>query len=250
MSMLSAWTMGAMASKNDRASSPVSSRIAWLRAGEARGPAATITLDHSAGGRPATSPRAISMREWAAMRAVTAAEKPSRSTARRAAGRHLVRVGRGHDQRAAGAHLGVQQAHGVVLGVVGAEGVGADELRQAVGLVRGGGDRRAHLVQHHARAGLGRLPRRLAARQAAADDVDGLHPPLIGRGRPPRKVRCSRAAAWAIMPSGAGWGDETMATFSIGEALGVGFGVIGAQALVGAGVGAGLPGAAASRPSP
>ena len=46
----------------------------------------------------------------------------------RAAGRHLVGVGRAHDQRAEPAHLRVQQADGVVLPVVGAERVRADQL--------------------------------------------------------------------------------------------------------------------------
>jgi hypothetical protein len=52
-----------------------------------------------------------------------------------AAGRHLVLVGGRHDQRVQLAHLGVQQAHGVELPVVGAERVGAHHLGQAVGLV-------------------------------------------------------------------------------------------------------------------
>ena len=51
----------------------------------------------------------------------------------RAAGRQLVRVGRAHDQRAGAPHLLVQQADRVVRGIVGAEGVGADQLGQAVG---------------------------------------------------------------------------------------------------------------------
>ena len=54
----------------------------------------------------------------------------------RAAGRHLVGVGRAHDQRAQPAHFGVQQADRVVGGVVGAERVGADEFGETVGAVR------------------------------------------------------------------------------------------------------------------
>ena len=42
------------------------------------------------------------------------------------------------------AHLLVQQAAGVVLGVVGAEGIGADQLRQAVDDADGAGGRVAH----------------------------------------------------------------------------------------------------------
>ena len=74
----------------------------------------------------------------------------------------------------AAAHLLVQQADGVVLRIVGAEGVGADQLGQAVGLVRLGAAHRPHLVQHHGHAGLGELPGRLAAGEAAADDVYAL----------------------------------------------------------------------------
>ena len=89
----------------------------------------------------------------------------------RAAGGQAMRVRRAHDQRTGAAHLLVQQADGVVLPVVGAEGVGADQLRQTVGDVGLGAAHRAHLVQDDLRAGLGRLPGRFAARQAAADDV-------------------------------------------------------------------------------
>ena len=46
----------------------------------------------------------------------------------RAAGRHLIGVGRAHDQRAEPAHLLVQQADRVVLLVVGAERIGADQF--------------------------------------------------------------------------------------------------------------------------
>ncbi|MCE3289061.1 MAG: hypothetical protein K0R83_1073 [Caulobacter sp.] len=82
MSMDSRCTIGAMASKKLRLSSPVSSRIASARAGEVRGPVATMTLSQSAGGRPATSSRAMVTSGCASSFAVTAAEKPSRSTAR------------------------------------------------------------------------------------------------------------------------------------------------------------------------
>ena len=44
-----------------------------------------------------------------------------------------------------------------------------------LGAMRGGRCSRAHLVQHDRNAGLGRLPRRLRAREAAADDVNGTH---------------------------------------------------------------------------
>jgi hypothetical protein len=56
----------------------------------------------------------------------------------RAAGRHLCASAARMISEPQRPHLGVQQADGVVLGVVGAEGVGADQLGQAVGLVRVG----------------------------------------------------------------------------------------------------------------
>ena len=68
----------------------------------------------------------------------------------------------------------MQQADRIGLGVVGAEGIGADELGEAVGLVRIGAAHRAHLVQDDRHAGLGRLPGGFRAGEAAADDVDGL----------------------------------------------------------------------------
>ena len=70
-----------MASKKARPSSPVRPRIASASAGEVRGPVATITESHSAGGRPGTSPRSMVTSGWASSVAVTSAEKRSRSTA-------------------------------------------------------------------------------------------------------------------------------------------------------------------------
>jgi len=92
----------------------------------------------------------------------------------RAAGRQLVRIGRLHDQRAGAAHLLVQQADRIVGRIVGAEGVGAHQLGQALGLVRLGAAHRPHLVQHHGHAGTGELPRCLAARETTAHHVDAL----------------------------------------------------------------------------
>ena len=81
MSIESAWTMGAMASKKASAPSPVRARMASDRAGEVRGPVAITTLSHAAGGRPVSSSRTMVTRGCACSRAVTRAEKPSRSTA-------------------------------------------------------------------------------------------------------------------------------------------------------------------------
>ena len=88
------------------------------------------------------------------------------------AGRQLVPIAHGQDQRAQPPHLLVQQAHGVAHGVVGAERVGADQLGQPVGPVRIGRPHRPHLVQHHRHAAPGELPGCLAAGEAAADDMD------------------------------------------------------------------------------
>ena len=87
----------------------------------------------------------------------------------RPAGRQLVGIGCAHDQRAGAAHLLVQQAHGIVGRIVGAEGVGADQLGQLVGLVRLGTAHRPHLVQHHRHAGRRNLPGCLRARETAAN---------------------------------------------------------------------------------
>jgi hypothetical protein len=78
-----------------------------------------------------------------------------------------------HHDRAGAAHLVMQQAHGVGLVVVGAERVGADQFGQPIGLVRLGAAHRAHLVQDHRHAKIGRRPGGFGAGHAAADDMDG-----------------------------------------------------------------------------
>ena len=90
----------------------------------------------------------------------------------RPAGGHLVGVGRAHDQRAEPAHLLMQEADGGLFVVVGAEGIGADQLGQLLGLVGLGGALWAHLVQRHRQPALGDLPGRLGACEAAADNVN------------------------------------------------------------------------------
>ena len=139
----------------------------WPRPGpgEVRGPVATMTLSQSSGGRPAISSRTMVTSGWASSFAVTACGEAVAVDGQGAAGRHLVGVGAGHDDRVQRPHLGVQQADGVVLPVVGAEGVGADQLGQAVGVVGVGLDARhaAHLVQDR------RARRRWAICQAASE---------------------------------------------------------------------------------
>ena len=173
--MESRCTIGAMASKNASAFSPVSSRIASASGAEVRGPVATMTLPQSAGGRPAISSRSISISGWSCERAGDGGRKAVAVDRQRAAGRHLVGVGRAHDQRAQPAHFGVQQADRVVGGVVGAERVGADELGEAVGAGAPRSSGRGRISCSTTRnAGLGDLPGGFRAGEAAADDVDGV----------------------------------------------------------------------------
>ncbi len=67
----------------------------------------------------------------------------------------------------------MENADGVGLGIVGAEGIGADEFGQPVGLMRFGLAPGSHFVQHDRHAGRGNLPRSLRPCQAAPDYVDG-----------------------------------------------------------------------------
>ncbi len=173
MSMESRCTIGAMASKKASAASPVSAADGVGEAGEVSGPVAMMTLSHSAGGSAATlaaldrDQRMTVQRRGDGVREAVAIDRE------RAAGRHLIGVGRAHDQRAEAAHFLVQQADGVVFGVVGAERVRADEFREAVGLVRFGLARRAHFVQHHGDAAAGDLPGGFGTGEAAADHMNG-----------------------------------------------------------------------------
>ena len=91
----------------------------------------------------------------------------------RAAGRHLVGVGRAHDQRAKAAHFGMQQSDRIVGGIIGAEGVGADQFGEPLGAVRFRHPVRPHLVQHDAHTGIRDLPGSLRPGEAGADDMHG-----------------------------------------------------------------------------
>ena len=92
----------------------------------------------------------------------------------RAAGGHLVRIAHAHDERVRHAQLRVQQADGIGVGVVRAERVGADELGQAVRLVRVGAAHGPHLVQDDGNAAIDDLPSGFGAGETAADDVNGV----------------------------------------------------------------------------
>ncbi len=117
-----------------------------------------MTLSHSAGGSPAISPNSTVILGWRVHGGGDGIGEPDAVHGQRAARRELVGVGGAHDQRAAAPHFFVQQADGVVLVVVGAEGVGADELGKAAGQVGLGELVRPHFVQDDGRAGFRRLP--------------------------------------------------------------------------------------------
>jgi hypothetical protein len=89
----------------------------------------------------------------------------------RSARRHPHLVGHPHHQRAEPTHFFFQEPDGVVE-FVAAERVAADEFREVGRAVHLGGAHRPHLVDGHRNASRGRLPRGLAARQAAADYMD------------------------------------------------------------------------------
>ena len=66
----------------------------------------------------------------------------------------------------------MQQAHGIFVGIVGTETVGADQLGEAFGLVRGRHvAASAHFRQAHLDARLRQLPRRFGPGEPAADDM-------------------------------------------------------------------------------
>ena len=133
-----------------------------------------MTLSHSAGGRPAISSRSMLTSGCACEPLRYLGGEVVAIDREGAAGRQLVAVAGGQNERAGAAHLLVQQADGVRLPVVGAERVGAHELGQPVGLVGVRHPDGAHLVQHDGHAGADDLPGGLGAGEAAANDVDGL----------------------------------------------------------------------------
>ena len=171
MSMLSRWTIGAMASKKARASLPVTPAMASARPGAVSGPVAMI-VGPDAGQRvdPLANDLDVGMGGDAGGHL---GRKGFAVDRERRAGRNSVLVGSGHDQRAERPHFLVKQADRVVLGIVGAEAVRADHFRQPVGLMR----RRpvaaaAHFRQADAQPSFGQLPGGFAPGEPAADDVD------------------------------------------------------------------------------
>jgi hypothetical protein len=124
-------------------------------------------------GRASTRSRTSSTLGWAASAAVTAAEKPSRSTARALpAGTRWASAARMISEPSARISAWSRPT-ALLLGIVGAEAVRADQFGKAVALVRRRRlARAAHFGEAHLHAGFGKLPGGLRAGEAAADDVD------------------------------------------------------------------------------
>ena len=125
----------------------------------------------------------------------------------RAARRHLVPIARAHHQRAQPPHLLVQQPDRVVLPVVRAERVGADELGEAFGPVRLGHAHRPHLVEHDGNAPACDLPGGFRSGEPPADDVHGLHAPDMSRPRDGGKRPDAKTPAQAAGVLGCGRGE-------------------------------------------
>ena len=163
-----------MASKNARRSAPVA---AWIDCGERSGGEGTGRDDGRApfGGRQPGHLAALDADQR--MRAERRRHGFRKSVAvnrQRAARGKLMPVAHRHHERARAPHLGVKQPDGVGFGIVGAKRIGADQLREILGLVRRRHCRRPHLVEHDGDARLGELPSCLGTRESAADDVNGI----------------------------------------------------------------------------
>ncbi len=194
--------MGAMASKKASSVSPVSFWMAADSAGEVSGPVAMMTLSHSAGGRPATSPRSMATRGCSPSRRVTSAEKWSRSTASAPPAGSLWASPAAMISEPARRISSCSRPTALV--AASSERKLLEQTSSAspsvlcASVCRSG----PHLVQHHRQSGLRDLPRRLAPGQAAADDVDGLgtcHDYSIGAERSsinPVSSRVSASLPW------------------------------------------------------
>jgi len=199
MSMESRCTIGAMASKKASAPSPVSPPIACASAGSQR----AGRDDHIVpfGGRQAGDLGALERNERVGEdRGLDGLGEAVAVDGESAAGRHLMGVGRLDYERTERAHLAMQNADRIGRGVVGAEGVGADEFGETGGAVSGRHTGGAHLVQHDRDAGLRGLPRGLRAGQSSADHVNGTHARLVtklGRSVNPAPSDKKRRPQWS-----------------------------------------------------
>ncbi|QTK78486.1 hypothetical protein AT6N2_C0610 [Agrobacterium tumefaciens] len=122
--------------------------------------------------------------------------KPVAVDGKRAAGRHLVSIGAGHDQRAGKPHFRMNDTDRIRRRIVGAEGIGTDQFRQRIALMCVRAAHAAHFMQNNGDTAFGNLPCGFRAGQSSADDVNGrkglvLHVDVHRRPR----GRGSRAAA-------------------------------------------------------
>ena len=92
MSIVSKWTIGAMASKKASASAPVASAIASASDGAVRGPVAMIAWSQSAGGRPGDLLAGDGDQRMRLEPGGDGGRKAVAVDGERAAGRHLVGV--------------------------------------------------------------------------------------------------------------------------------------------------------------
>jgi hypothetical protein len=126
MSMLSACTMGAMASKKASASAPVAARMLSARGALVSGPVAMIQRP-SAG----SSVTSLIFDENQRVGAQAFGHGPGEGVAvdgQGAAGRQAVPLRHFHHQAAGRAHFPMDQAHGIAFVVVRPEGVRADHF--------------------------------------------------------------------------------------------------------------------------
>ena len=120
----------------------------------------------------------------------------------RGAGGHAVRVALAQDQRAERAHLGMEQADGVLLGIVRAEAVRAHQLGEVIGVVGGRPLDAAHFGEANLEAGFGQLPRGFGSGEAAADDVNVVHGAPIAQAGARKEPRVGSDVMRAAAASG------------------------------------------------
>ena len=141
-------------------------------AGEVSGPVATMTLSQSAGGRPATSPRAIVIER---MRLEVPRDVGGEAVAvdrQRAARRQLVASPAAMISEPARRISSCSRPTALFSASSERKELEHTSSASAVGLVRLGPAHGAHLVQHDRHAGLGDLPGGLAPGEPAADDMN------------------------------------------------------------------------------
>ena len=172
--MLSAWTMGAMASKKASAFSSVRSRIASAREGEVSGPVAMMTDPSRRGEAGDLGAFDFDQRVGLDARGDGGAEEFA-VDGERAAGGDGMGVGGGHDEAAA-ARIS-QWSRPTAFCSSSSERKEFEQTSSARPSVWCAkvADMGAHLVEDHGDAHLGGLPGGFGAGETAADDVDGFY---------------------------------------------------------------------------